>query len=345
MHSVLRYVRSLGLRRAAGESLLPYRLSWRGGVWNTLVGVHLRRASLRRWGRRVAAHLPEDVTVLIPHRSRASHRTVNALRSIAAQRYPRGRIRVLLLDYGTPRGELSALEAVLREVGGGCLRIEAEGPWNRSHCLNIGLQRTATRYVMVTDADVLLAPDYLAECADELQRDILSAALCTCTWLPEDLDDALLRAAETGELPDLSRLRAAGERRTLPEQHRGATAGWASPGQAPTPPFNTGMVFTCTEYLRRLQGFDELLAGWGSEDDDLVRRLEFLGVELRTLDERTWYLHQWHPRPTGASVAGIRENHRRNADYVSRQQTIVRNRAGWGQGEGVEWVVRPEWAG
>jgi hypothetical protein len=51
--------------------------------------------------------------------------------------------------------------------------------------------------------------------------------------------------------------------------------------------------------FERVNGFDEEFIGWGLEDRDLQRRLEAVGVRVRSILHRTTPIHLWHePAPS-----------------------------------------------
>jgi hypothetical protein len=79
-----------------------------------------------------------------------------------------------------------------------------------------------------------------------------------------------------------------------------------------------------------VRGYDEYYQEWGSEDDDLMRRFKYLGLESRVLDSGSFYLHQWHPKyeglPDGRNTAQIE----RNRLYFEKNHSILRNDRDWG---------------
>jgi glycosyltransferase involved in cell wall biosynthesis len=72
------------------------------------------------------------------------------------------------------------------------------------------------------------------------------------------------------------------------------------------------------EDLLRVNGFDETMVGWGSEDKELCARLENAGVMRQTLLFAALACHLAHP-PAPRSLAGT--NHRRWRETVSSGRT------------------------
>lgn len=297
-------------RRLAQGQLLPWRWTHLGGLLNTLLLVHLRRPWLRWQAGRSPADA--DITVVLGHRNRPDFRLVNALRSITTQAYGAGRIHVLVVDYGSDPGSLARLRQVTAAAGAECVAVGGVGTWNRSHCLNVGIRRVRTRYLMVSDVDILLSPAYLAEAVSRLEQDPLAMVLSPCLHLPESLAPLLEAAAAGGEPVDTGTLRPHGVVKTADG-------------------YSTGIVVARTEHFRRVRGFDEWYREYGSEDEDLVRRFTWLGLRPVVLTGPACYLHQWHPRHEGVRSPGLRARIAANARYLEQARGIRRNPGGWGE--------------
>ena len=54
-----------------------------------------------------------------------------------------------------------------------------------------------------------------------------------------------------------------------------------------------------TTFFKAIRGFDEYYEEWGGEDDDLMRRFEYLGLTTQTPPDQSFYLHQWHADSRG----------------------------------------------
>ena len=305
-------LQSLRGRLARGE-LLPWRLSHLGGPYNTLLGVHLRRVRLRREVQTQEGDLPDDTTVVIGHRNRADYRLRNAIQSLKRQENPGGSVRILLVDYGSEPGQQSELRAIARDLAVELLTPSPRREWNRSHCLNIGIRHAATKYVLLSDVDVIFGPTYVAEAVRALREDPLAVVYSPCLHLPESSSPELEAAARRQGWLDPEPLRALGVIRTAGE-------------------FSTGMVMTRRRFLERVRGLDEFYHTWGVEDVDLSRRLLWLGLRPMSLRQKSYYLHQWHPRQEGIPPEIVESAKARNTDHFERAVVIRRNPAGWGEG-------------
>lgn len=300
-------------RRRRLLSVLPYRLTRLGGPFNTLVGVHLRRPLLRRRLRAATAGLPDDLTVIIGHRNRADYRLRNAIRSIQAQVYQRGRISTLVVDYGSNPEQVAKLWVITDSLSAECIVVGGQPEWNRSHCLNIGLKRIRSRFVILTDVDIMFAPDFVAETVTALKRDPLTAVYSVMLHLPETTTAKLELAATSDTWLDLDELKPLGQIKTAD-------------------PFSTGTVATYTHFFHEIRGYDEFYRAYGAEDSDVAQRLLHLGLRQVSVANRTYYLHQWHPRYEGVQSVTLNQTIQRNVEYFNRTRSLKRNPEGWGLG-------------
>ena len=275
---------------------------------------YIARAWLRAAVLNEYRHLPDDITVVIGIRDRSDHRLALALRSIRDQTYPADQVLALVVDYGSEPGMAELTAQLCRELGAAYLRVETNGVWSRSRCLNIGIRRATTKYLMTSDADSLLSPGYIAEAVNVLRGGPLSLVCAPMLDLPENSAD-VLRATAEGDGP-------------LP-LHDWKT--WGTPRLGWK--YHPSLTVTYTAFHRLIQGYDEFYELWGSEDVDLWRRLSKLGLDHRVLDSReAFYLHQWHPKYENTADDARESAIRRNGDYYRRVQTILRNGPAWGRG-------------
>lgn len=281
-----------------------------------LLGLGAAEAWGRRWARKGVVEklrgVPDDVTVLIGIRNRTDHRIVNALRSVQEQVYPRGEVRTLVVDYGSAAAEADRLVEICRRFDAGLIRVEGTTMWSRSRCLNVGLRRTRTKFVMTSDADIILSPGYLADAVATLETRPLSVVCAPMLDLPEESVCDVARAAEEGGALEVEALRAACLPRKEMTLHPSA-----------------GVTFTA--YHHAIRGYDEFYEGWGREDDDLASRLMALGIRMTAIPETSFYLHQWHPKYEGLDALEQAKTLERNTAHIQRSRSIVRNDESWGR--------------
>jgi len=291
----------LGRSRHARRFLrtLRWRLRWLKCAW-------LRRAVLRHELVR-----PDDVTVLIGIRNRADHRIANALRSIREQKYPAHLIQIAVIDYGSEPTSAQLTKDVCQRHGAEYVRIDDAPIWSRSRCLNVGIRRATTKFLMTSDADVVLSPRYLSGALHVLTTSHLSVICSPMLDLPEDSTATFRRMAETGE--DL-------QAETW-KQSCSPRLGWD---------FHPSVAVSYTAFFQLIRGYDEYYELWGSEDDDLLRRLQYLGLQVQTLDAESFYLHQWHPKFEGVPGGKHAKQIQQNRLHLEISHSILRNDRSWG---------------
>jgi glycosyltransferase involved in cell wall biosynthesis len=297
------------LLRPLLERRAPWRLTHRGGYLNTCIYTPLRRSFwrlTRPWER---AYPREDITIVIPVRNRVSFRLRNTLACVARQDYPGDLIKAVVVDYDSDAEYVSELQAMCAQGGARYRRVDGQPRWNKSHCLNVALRECNTRYFMVVDNDILLAPNYLSEALRELQRDPLQVIYNQMLDLSETQTATL--AAGNGAI-DLARLKPQAKARSHGFWHES---------------INVALTY----FLRWIGGFDENYWLWGGEDNDIAKRFYLMGLAAVTLKDRTYYLHQWHPRFESLNPVDATDQYKRNMAYFERMQSIKRNSRGWGQ--------------
>lgn len=291
--------------------MLPYRLTRLGGLYNTLLGVHLRRPWLRHRLRAATRGLADDVTVLIGHRNRPDYRLRNAIRSVQAQDYRGGRISTLVVDYGSTPESLAGLRRITESLSAECIVVGGQPEWNRSHCLNVGLRRISSKFVILTDVDIMFAPDFVAKTVAALRHDPLTVVYSVMLHLPEATVGDLEAAATRETWLDLASLKSLGKVKTAD-------------------PFSTGTVATYTHFFHEIRGYDEFYRAYGVEDTDIAQRFLNLGLRHLSVADRTYYLHQWHPRYEGVQSDTLEQTIQRNLDHFKRMRSLKRNPEGWG---------------
>jgi predicted glycosyltransferase involved in capsule biosynthesis len=240
----------------------------------------------------------DDVTFLLGVRNRAGYRLVNALASMRAQLYPADLIRIVVVDYGSDAETAREIERICVGHRAEYVPVRQVSTWSRGRCLNVGLRRVETKFVLVSDMDIVFSPTYVSAAVRVLATSPAALA-CSAMWdLPEESAEVLERAARSGQLQFASL------KRLCVARHD-----WEWHGS---------ICMTYTALFRAVGGYDEFYEGWGLEDDDLVRRFAYLGLRPTCVDRDSFYMHQWHP----PSDRGGRE---RNLAYFDNAHSIVRN--------------------
>ena len=271
----------------------------------------LGRAWLRRAVLGDFLSRPRDITVVIGVRNRADYRIANALRSIREQTYTAELVRVRVVDYGSEPSSQAAIMNLCGQYDAEYLPVDEAPVWSRARCLNIGIRRASTTFLMTSDADVMFSRRYLADAIRTLEASPLSVLASSMLDLPRESVEVMKNAARPGGQLTLSRWK-----------------GWCSPRFGS--PIHYGIALTWTAFFHLIRGYDEYYELWGSEDNDLMRRFRYLGLRPQALDSGSFYLHQWHPKfegiPDGENAPAIS----RNLAYFRWNHSIVRNDGDWG---------------
>ncbi len=177
---------------------------------------------------------------------------------------------------------------------------------------NLAIARAACEYVVLVDGDMLLHPAFVADHVRAARRGYWTQGV----RIPLDAR-ATRRALQTGHAP-------APWGRGLDLRRRAYTLHAPRVGRSLERAANTFVaVKACNqgfwrEDLVNVNGFDEDLTGWGSEDKELCARLTNSGVRRQTLvfGGIAWHLHH---RPV--SRASARANRERWQDTVRSGRT------------------------
>jgi hypothetical protein len=146
--------------------------------------------------------------------------------------------------------------------------------FHKARALNIGIKAVETKYLCVTDADQLFAPNFFGVVIDQLNQDPKCIVFCKTHFLP--FMPALVTPENSvSRYPHLLLL---ARRKGVKPRGRGCCHG------APT------------EWFMKVQGYDEAYVGWGAEDRDLEVRAGFDGLRFRWIEHKTSMVHLPHPK-------------------------------------------------
>lgn len=288
--------------------ILPWRMTCRGGLINTMLRVPIRRLRLSRVAGRLLALGRGDITVVIGTRNQADFRLRNALRSLRTQQYPRALVKITVVDYASALPVHQEVAAVCAQFEARMIRVDNRPRWNRAHALNVGIRQADTTFTLTSDVDILFENTYISEAISALQRDPLSV-IYSQTW---DLPRAAIPFV-AGEVPSASfaELRA----------------------QCTARPWGDGINATFTHFYHLVRGYDETYEVYGVEDVDLRRRFNWFGLTARSITNRACFIHQWHPANPGKSPGEGHDACERNQRYFESARGIIRNSQDWGNAE------------
>ena len=269
------------------------------------------RAWLRRAVLRHELSRTDNVTVLIGARNRANYQLENALRSIRRQTYPADLVRIVVVDYGSEPVGAARTASMCTRHGAEYVRVDGVEVWSRSRCLNIGIRHVNTKFLLVSDADIVFPPHYLSGCVEVLTASPTSVVGSAMLDLPEESAWILERSARTGS-----------------ELQFDSWKRWCRPRHNHV--FHPSICATYTEFFHVVRGYDEYYKVWGNEDDDLHRRFLYLGLTPKPLGPESSYMHQWHAESERGRDGENAEHVQRNQLYLAKAHSILRNDLSWG---------------
>ncbi len=210
------------------------------------------------------------LTVVIPVRNRGGVRLENCLKGLRWQHDVKAEeVEIILSDFGSDPEYREQVEQAARRFQATVRYTPANGLWNRSRALNIGIKRARGKFTLCTDVDMVFAPNFLRALLDK-QQELDGRGLLLCQY--HDL------GPETESRPigedDLEALRSSATMRP--------TYGMG------------GCQCAETAWFHRVRGFDQKYTFWGVEDNDLTVRAKHDGRIVDWVTERTFLLHQWH---------------------------------------------------
>jgi predicted glycosyltransferase involved in capsule biosynthesis len=290
--------------------LLPYRLTCRNGLVNTTLLAPLRRAWLKN-RLKALSNEPDSITIAIGIRNRSDYRLRNALWSLANQDYPKDLVKIVVVDYGSSDDHKERTIEICNRFDAKVMFLAAPAGWNRSKCLNFAIKQVKTKYFLSSDVDMIYQENYLRELMQKLKENPLSVVCSRMMDLPEKSIDVMRTLAE----------------KNLPVPYQDLINMTTSRGAGDS---NASINCSYTLFYQYIRGYDEFYQGWGSEDNDLMKRFISLGLDICSIAQKATYLHQWHPK--GEGIADFDEAAQRNREYCEKNNTIIRNKLQWGEG-------------
>ncbi len=254
----------------------------------------------------------EDITVIIGIRNRLDYRIKNALESIRNQDYNQNLIKIIIVDYCSEIKLFFDIKKLCEKYNTQLIRAYGISHWNRAHSLNIGIKKAKTKYILLSDTDIIFERNYLSEAIKELQNNPYQAIIC------EMLDS---NEGDINEKTDVVREYYSIKKRCITRAEKTKIYNYA---------FGQSIILVPNYFLHEINGLDENYSVWGNEDEDLVERLKMIGLNLKKINDRTSHIHQWHPK-----FEGIKEKDKKmiakNREYFNKSYTIKRNLFGWGE--------------
>lgn len=198
------------------------------------------------------------ITYIYPYRNREIDRVKRSLDSLSRQENKD--FKVLFIDYGSDFDIAESVEELILDYSFvEYIYSYSEGkPWNRSKALNIGIKLAESTFLLSADIDMIFHPTF-----NETLKGLVDAKKVTFFKV------GYLSKRETYDKKEL-----------IPESYSNQRA--------------KGISLYPKAALNAINGFDEFFNCWGSEDEDIIRRLSFLGLDIKFYNQRVLVFHQYH---------------------------------------------------
>jgi GT2 family glycosyltransferase len=205
------------------------------------------------------------------------------------------------------------------------LVTQADEGFRAAKCRNNGIRAASGAFLIFADQDIIFGPTYVETFAAHARRGqfLVGYPVRLDADATARITDELVRAGRVGELvPEWGR-------RKVRSQHR--KEAWYRVLHALRlrpfgPKLRSGVFGAWRDDLLAVNGFDEEYLGWGSEDDDLGRRLHRAGITGRNVFRAPIALHMFHAPHHDAGRRTNDEHHARRAEEV--RAGAVRSRHG-----------------
>ena len=253
-----------------------------------------------------------SVAVLIPIKDRELYRLINCLTSLKHQSYPSKLISITIIDYNSEATCSKNIKKISEEFKTAYIHVPNVETWSRSHCLNVGIRKSLTKYILISDVDLIFSNSYIEECVSKLKKYPMSLLVSKMLDLPESSENRVRGYAEKRKLPDINQLAVNSTTRF-------------------NDPYHASIIFTQTKWLKKIKGYDEYYKLWGFEDIDMFNRLLKLGLKVENLSPSSFYLHQWHKKYLGVISKNLEFILDKNKKYYDSVYTIKRNGPDWGK--------------
>ena len=305
-------------RKLEKAPCIPWRLRHHGGPLNTIIYRPLRQYKMYKMLSGLKGE--DDITVIYPIKNRIDYKVWHSFASIRSQCYPQHLVHILVVDYGSDDQQLSELRNYCQRFDAKILETKLSKHWSKSHCLNIGIKRATSKFILSIDSDIILAPNYVESLVNMLKRQPLSVVFSQCRDLPPSCENELMALFEVKKQAKADYFYQFSSSRSI--------------GNC-----NPGINATYTSLYHLIRGYDELFQSWGWEDNDLKDRFECLGLESRSIAAQSYYLHQWHPkydgwhsRHDGTRVDNnLQQQFEDNWEHFKNNRDIVKNSENWGE--------------
>lgn len=249
----------------------------------------------------------DDVTIIAGTKNRNDYRLVNFLKSIRSQNYNQQLIKIIIIDYGSKEEYVQKIKELCSKYSAQYIRENNSLIWNRPKCINIGIKKANTKYVVISDIDIIFENNYIKEAVSKMKENIYQAVyskmfdarkedILEDTDVIKNYQEILGQSKSRGYFEDLDVY------------------------------YGISIVFLPKKLVDIIGGLDEFYEGWGYDDKDLIKRLTLAGAKISDISYATSYLHQWHEKFEGFDKESdwFLEQTEKNKMYFKNNNSIIR---------------------
>jgi cellulose synthase/poly-beta-1,6-N-acetylglucosamine synthase-like glycosyltransferase len=259
-----------------------------------------------------------DISIVIPIRSLEQWRVYNILEGIEQQNIP---IEIILSDYGSDKNHLEELKTLVEKYDATLLHVDTNELWSRGIACNIGIRRSNCKYIIILDGDIIMEPKTINDTLSMI-KDQKKAVIRQPVFLDKSFNPEKLIFPECYEI--------------LNKQKEFYIA----------PSYGSFMA-TDRKWWFEMQGFDERLKIWGSDDWDVWNRMAQNGIKRTVIGRSPTIIteppkegckiyHQWHDLEVWKRHNITKElfdfHRKRNREFINKSNMIKNNKY-WGLSE------------
>lgn len=182
--------------------------------------------------------------------------------------------------------------------------------FERAKLNNVGIRNSTTPYILTTDVDMLFGPNFISDILNLVDPNVFIESR-TMYWKPDHINRIY-----KGELDPFKNLDSC----KIGRIKKRTSAG--------------GCQCSHMDQWTKLRGFDENYVGWGSEDYDLLTRMQRSKIKIVWIGESREGInlfHQYHPKPNIVQDLECQNiNKKFLAKAMSGNSPIEVNPNGWG---------------